>query len=349
MVVGLDIKYSVMLIPVTMFCYLTAIMNPIIILRCKGPHCRKRMRSKYDSFDDDERFDNYDEWLNDSVSLQANGNVTLIKFNHGYVKCDSNCDDCKDKDGAKATCENYNDTEYQSLLLDLANYSIFDIDIPEHLPDYLNKNCSCRDWCSRCDDTDLVALHADEDGLPRHVNGYWNRLQTHCKTWQSDGFDTDSNELCALFDNFYWTMALTIGGFAWLGVVLALMMFMEYTNFHIFYDGKCKFCFRTPCFKKILFTVLLIAPVSFMMVVGIQLKFGNTEDLLNKYFELIGAEFEYDWDTRGVIMFWISMGLAITSILVMILSGKTRRHLRTVISYKRGVEYEGVSWKPHIN
>jgi len=217
-------------------------------------------------------------------------------------------------------------------------------------PDYLNKNCSCRDWCSGCDGTNLVALPGDEDGRPRHVNGYWNRLQTHCKMWQRDGFETENNEMCDLFDRFYWTMALTVGGFVSLGAVFFLMMFMEYTNFHIFYDGKCKVCFRTPRFKKILFTVLLIAPVSFMLIVLIELQYGNnTADLLDQYFDLVGADFDYDWDTRGVRMFWISMGLAITSILVMIFSGTTERHLRTVISYKRGVEYEGVSWKPHMN
>jgi len=351
MVAGLDIKYAVMLIPLTMFCYLTAIMNPMIILRCKGPLCRKRMRSKFDDFSDDPDYANYEEWLSDS-SLQANGNVTLIKFNHGYVICDYNCDDCKGKEDASAACANYNDTEYQSVLKDLEDLSSEypdDPDIPDHLPAYLNKNCSCRDWCSGCDDTNLVALPGDEDGRPRHVNGYWNKLQTHCKMWQRDGFETEDNEMCALFDRFYWTMALTVGAFVSLGAVFFLMMFMEYTNFHIFYDGKCKVCFRTPRFKKILFTFLLVAPVSFMLIVGIRLQYGNTEDLLEKYFELVGAHFEYDWDTRGVIMFWISMGLAMTSILVMIFAGTTQRHLRTVITYKRGVEYEGVSWKPHIN
>jgi len=351
MVVGLDIKYSLMLIPVTLFFYLTAMMNPIIILRCAEPNCRKRMRSVYDDFEDDERFDNYSHWRNGSVSLQANGNVTLISFNHGYVKCGSSCDDCPGKDDASESCENYNDTKYELLLDDLLFYSTIDDNIPDHIPDYLNKNCSCRDWCSNCDDTDLVALPGvpgDEDVSPRHVNGLWTRLQMNCEKWQT-GFGTEGNEMCDLFKRFSFTMILTVTGFAWLWAVLALMMFMEYNNFHIFYDGKCKFCFRTPCFKKILFTLLLIAPVSFMMIVGIELKFGNTEELLNNYFELIGAEFEYDWDTRGVIMFFISMALAILSILSMIFAGKTQRHLRTVISYKRGVVYEGVNWKPHMN
>jgi len=347
MVVGLDIKYAVMLIPLTMFSYLTAIMNPIIILRCTGPHCRDRMRSQFDDFSDS-KYADYSEWRNYSNSLQADGNVTLIKFNHGYVKCDSNCDDCKDKEGASETCANYNDTEYQSLLNDIEELSEHP-DIPEHIPGYLDKNCSCRDWCSGCDDTDLVALPGDEDGRPRHVNGNWYSLKTDCKTWQREGFGSENNEMCELFDRFVWTMALTVGGFAWLGVVLGLMLFMEYTNFHIFYNGKCKICFQTARRKKVLFTVLLIAPVSFMLIVGIQLQYGNTEELLDRYFDLVGAEFKYDWDTRGVIMFWISMGLAMSSILVMMFSGTTQRHLRTVISYKRGVEYEGVSWKPHIN
>jgi len=348
MVLGLNIKYSVMLIPVTMFFYLTAIMNPVIILRCDGPHCRKKMRSIYDDFEDDEKFEDYEEWRNGTANLQANGNVTLLSFKHGYVICDSNCNDCKGKDDASEACENYNDTKYELLLEDLRDLAEEDDRIDDHLPEFMNKNCSCRDWCANCDDTNLVALPGPDDGLPRHVNDYWNELQKNCKTWQID-FGAEDNEMCNLFDRFYRTMALTLVGFCWLLAVLFLMMFMEYTNFHIFYNGKCKFCFRTPRFKKILFTVLLIAPVSFMLIVGLELKSGDTEELLNNYFELVGAKYQYDWDTRGVIMFWISMGLAITSILSMILTGTTERHLRTVISYKRGVVYEGVSWKPHMH
>jgi len=342
MVVGLDIKYAVMLIPLTMFFYLTAILNPIITLRCKGVDCRPRMRSEFD--DDFDGFGNYTHWRNGSASLQSNGNVTLIKFNHGFVKCDSKCDDCAGKDDASETCTDYNDTLYERMLDALA-------DANENLPNYLMPNCSCRDWCSGCDDSDLVSLPGDEDGKHRHMQNNWHKLQKYCEEWEQDLGSVDGeSEMCNLFNTFYYTMVLTVIGFCWLGAVLALMMFMEYTNFHIFYDGKCKCCFRTPWFKKILFTVLLTAPVSFMFFVWYIIVYGDTtEVLLTKYFDLIGAEFDYDWDTTGVLMFWISMGLAILSILVMMFSGTTHRHLRTIISYRRGVEYHGVSWKPHIN
>jgi len=347
MVVGLDIKYSVMLIPVTMFFYLTAIMNPIIELKCVGPNCRKRMHSKFDK--NFSRFDSYEEWRNGSESLQSDGNVTLIRFSHGYVKCDSDCDDCEGKDGASETCTNYNDTEYQLLLDGMENLTESVIGFNHTLPTYLEPNCNCRDWCTNCDDYDLVSLPGDEDGLHRHMQNFWNKLQTNCKAWEME-FGSSDGEMCKLFERFYFTMALTVIGFVWLGAVLVLMMFMEYTNFHIFNDGKCKCCFRTPRFKKILFTVLLTAPVSFMMYIGLKLMYvGNTEELLDKYFELVGAEFEYDWDTRGVTMFWISMALALLSIVVMMLTGTTQRHLRTIINYRRGVEYNGVSWKPHMS
>jgi len=351
MVDGLDIKHSVMLIPLTMFFYLTAMLNPVILLKCKGPNCRVRMHSIFDDFNGtSDGFSNYSEWRNGRANLQSDGNVTLIKFNHGYVRCDSNCDDCEGRKDADKKCKDYDDTSYQLLVGTSKNLTHFFNDTNYSIPDFLIPECDCKDWCSGCD-PDFVALPVDEDdGLHRHAFNYWNKLLKNCEEWELEyGIRSDGGEMCDLFNAFSLTMALTVIGFIWLGAVLTLMMFMEYTNFHIFYGGKCKFCFRTPLFKKILFTVLLTAPVSFMMWTMVQLRYGDTELYLDKYFDLIEAEFNYDWDTRGIKMFWVSIGLAILSIIVMMMSGTTQRHLRTVINYRRGVVYNGVDWKPHMS
>jgi len=343
MVEGLNLKYSLMLIPVTMFIYITAISNPIIKLICKGSYCRESMHSVFD--EDFGDYDNYTMWRNGDASLQSNGSVTLVKFNHGFVSCDSNCDDCTWQEDPPEICEDYNDTEYQLLLDDLDYLSVHENDYNYTLPSYLVPGCKCRDWCSDCDN-DLVSLPGDEDGYHRHAHDYWHQLELRCEVWELELNSTDS-EMCKLFRTFKFNMALTLSAFFWLFSVLALMMFLEYTNFHIFYDGKCKCCFISPAVKKTFFTILLILPVTFMLIVWLRLNNGDIEDMLTKYFNLIGAEFEYDWNTRGFHLFWISIGLGILSVIVMLLSGTTQRHLRTIINYRRGVEYEGVDWKPH--
>jgi len=340
MVEGLNLSNSLLLVPVTMFFYLTAILNPIIILKCTGPNCRVKMRSEFD--DDFGDYDSYDDWRNGTVSLQSDGNVTLIRFKHGFVRCDSDCDDCGWKDDTPETCDDYDDIAYNTLLDDLETYN-------ETLPSYLNPNCSCRHWCDNCDADELVSLPGDEDdGYHRHMQDYWYVLKWNCDGWEEE-FGTDDGELCNLFRTFNFTMTLTVIAFVWLGAVLALMLFMEYTNFHIFNNGKCKCCFISTFWKKVLFTVLLMAPVSFMLIVWMMLVYGNTEEMLDKYFDVVGAEFEYDWMTRGCVMFWISIGFGILSIVAMISAGTTTRHLRTVIDYRRGVEYSGVNWKPHMS
>jgi len=347
MVVGLNLKYSLMLIPATMFFYLTAILNPIIILKCDGPNCRERMRSEFDTYFG--IYTDYDHWRNGSSSLQSDGNVTLVWFSHGHVKCDSNCTDCAWQDEVSDTCTDYNDTQYEHLKITLENLTnTINDDYNYTLPSYLEPNCHCRAWCSECDHYNLVSLPGDEDGKIRHVQNYWNKLVKYCEEWE-ENFGSDEGVMCHLFNTFYITQMLTITAFVWLGCVLALIMFMEYTNFHLFYGGKCKVCFISVRTKKMLFTMLLVAPLTFMMYIGMRLLHGDTELLLTKYFDLVGAKFEYDWDTRGVKTFWVSMGLAFLSIIVMMLSGKTPRHLRIVANYRRGVEYAGVPWKPHMS
>jgi len=334
----------VMLVPVTMFFYITAMLNPIIKLKCVD-NCRVQMRTEYD--DDFGPWDDYAHWRGgDNVTLQSNGNVTLMRFNHGYVKCDTSCDDCEGKENVSETCTDYNDTEFQQLLQKLEDLRETYKDSRNYtLPYWLNPNCSCKVWCSKCDDQDYVALPGD--GKPRQMQNYWNELGKHCREWEQQLNSTKGGEMCKLFDTFQMTMALTVCGILMLGLVLMLMMFMEYTNFHIFYGGRCKFCFISVRAKKVLFTVLLTVPVTFMLVVGVTLVYGNTDEMLNNYFTLIGANFELDWNTNGVYMFWISMALGILSILVMMISGKTTRHLRTIINYRRGVVYSDGNWKPH--
>jgi hypothetical protein len=339
MVVGLDVKFSLMLIPATMFFYVTAILNPVIILKCVGPHCRDRMHSEFDTKFDG--FKDYKTWRNGSANLQSDGNVTLLRFSHGYVICDWNCDDCEGKDHASETCTDYNDTAFEHFRDEISDYN-------ETLPKYLVPDCKCREWCLKCDDYNLVSLPGDEDGKHRHMQNYWDKLVKHCEEWEEE-LGSQEGVMCNLFDTFTFTMTLTIAAFVWLGGVLVLIMFMEYTNFHLFYGGKCKVCFISTRLKKIIFTLLLIAPLSFMMYIGMILWYGDTELLLTKYFDLIGAEFVYDWKTRGVITFFVSMGLAALSIVVMMLSGTTVRHERTIANYRRGVEYPGVYWKPHMN
>lgn len=343
MVKGLNLKYSVMLIPATLFFYITAILNPVILLKCVGDNCREKMRSEFD--DDFGDYANYSDWRNGNASLQSDGNVTLMKFNHGYVKCNSDCDSCGWKDDDDDWCNDYNDTEYEELLADLANLSATVDDYNYTLPFYLDPDCSCREWCSGCDESDLVSLPGD-DGLHRHTQDWWLELHKHCEKWEAE-FGSEENEMCELFHSFTLTMKLTIIAFALLAAVLALMMFMEYTNFHIFYNGKCKVCFISPNAKKALFSILLIAPVSFMVYIYMVLRFGDTEELLNKYFDLIGAEFEYDWNTQGFRMFWISIALGCLSIVVMLFAREHQRHMRTIIGYKRGIPYEGGVWQPH--
>jgi len=342
MVDGLDVKYSVMLVPVTMFFYITAMLNPIIKLICdvdNFDNCREKMRSKWD--DDFGDYADYLDWRGGNRSLQSDGNVTLLGFTHGYVVCDS-CEDCEDNE----TCADYDDNEFQKLLRKLGSLDS-DNDTKDDynwsLPSWLNPNCSCKDWCANCDGQDLVSLPGNGT---RTMNNLWYELLTQCEEWEMELGTTDG-EMCKLFRSFSITMALTVGGILMLGIVWVLMMFMEYTNFHIFYGGKCKFCFISLRVKKVLFTVLLTVPVTFMLIVGVTVVYGPTEELLNNYFRLIGAKFIYIRNTNGVIMFWISMGLGILSILVMMMSGKTTRHLRTIIHYRRGVVYSDGNWKPH--
>jgi len=344
MVDGLDVKYSVMLVSVTMFTYITAMLNPYIMLKCKGDSCREKMRTEYD--DDFGDFQTYSDWRAGNITLQSDGNVTLMRFNHGYVKCDSSCDDCEGKENVSETCTDYNDTQFQELLQKLEDLKLTYNDSDYTLPYWLNPNCSCKVWCSRCDAQDYVSLPGD--GKPRTMQNYWNELEKNCRDWEEELGSTDG-EMCKLFRSFWVTMQLTVSGILMLGLVLMLMMFMEYTNFHIFYGGKCKFCFIPLRAKKVLFTVLLTVPVTFMLVVGVTLQYGDTNEMLDNYFKLIGAETEFDlvWKTKGVYMFWVSMGLGTLSIVVMIMSGKTTRHRRTIINYRRGVVYSDGNWKPH--
>jgi len=335
----------VMLVPVTMFFYITAMLNPIIELECIGEDtCRDSMHSKYD--DNFAKYKNYSHWRGgNNVSLQSHGNVTLMRFNHGYVKCDSSCDDCEGKENASETCTDYNDTEFQ-LLLELLDELNEDENDPFNysLPYWLRPNCSCKDWCAQCDDQDYVQLPGD--GKPRTMQNYWNELSKHCRHWEEELGSTEG-EMCKLFRSFYITMVLTVIGILQLGIVLVLMMFMEYTNFHIFYGGRCKCCFISLRKKKVIYTFLLVVPVTFMLVVGVSFTYGNTDDMLKNYFDLIGAEFHLHWNTKGVWMFWISMALGTLSIVVMMMSGKTTRHLRKIINYRRGVVYDEGNWKPH--
>jgi len=356
MVVGLEIQYSVCLIPVTMLFYLTALLNPIIKLECTGPHCRSKMHSRFDIFTRNDSYNSYDEWRNGTSSLQSDGTVTLLKLTHGYVKCEENCDDCEDKETAEVKCENYNDTQYKELLATLEKLNE---KLPAKynwtLPSYLKLDCKCKDWCPECDHHNLVSLPGDKDGKLQ-VQTYWYQLwgdycfDTQNETWQEGSVESKNNDtMCKLFKRFFIIMTLTVIGFLWLGAVLVIMMFVEYINFHIIFDGKCKFCFCTPCFKKILFTGILTVPFLFMLYIGSELLWlRNMDDLLRDYFEIIGATFKLNYkDTPGVIMFYISMGFAFLSIVATMLSGTTQRHLRTIKNYRRGVEYEGVSWKPH--
>jgi len=361
MVDGLDVKYSMMLVTVTMFFYITAMLNPIIKLHCDGPNCRNRMQSVFDS--DFGIYDNYANWRNGTANLQSDGNVTLMRFHHGYVKCDHRCKDCEGVENASEMCTDYDDTEYQLLLLNLTrlndSYSKFnhthltENDETLHknwsnfswtIPGYLVPNCECREWCKDCSDLNLVSLPGDKY---RHVQNYWNELEKDCLK-REEALNSTEGVMCDMFQTFWFTMALTLTGFGWLGAVLLLMMFMEYTNFHIFYGGKLKCCFISIRVKKALFTVLLSAPVTFMLYIWIKLRHvGDTEEMLTKYFDLIEAQFVFDWKTRGVYMFWISMALGTLSVMAMMMAGKTTRHLRTIIDYRRGVEYKDGNWKPH--
>jgi len=345
MVDGLNVKYSVMLVPVIMFIYITAMLNPIIKLECVGDSCREKMRTEYD--DDFGNYISYAQWrVGVNKTLQSHGNVTLMRFNHGYVKCDSSCNDCKGKENASETCTDYDDKKFQLLLKNLNILKEKYNDSNFTLPYWLNPNCSCKDWCKHCDDQDYVSLPTD--GKHRTMQNYWSELETNCEQWENE-LGPSNGEMCKLFRSFRVTMILAVSGILMLGIVLMLMMFMEYTNFHIFYGGKCKFCFISLRAKKVLFTVLLAVPVTFMLVVGVTLAYGDTEEMLNNYFKFIGAEDQFNivWNNRVVWMFWISMALGALSIVVMMRSGKTTRHLRTIINYRRGVVYSGGKWKPH--
>jgi len=373
MVKGLEIKYSVCLIPVTMLCWLTASLNPIIKLECIGPYCRSKMHSKFDTFIND-NYNSYDEWrISNTTNLQSDGTVTLLKLTHGFVECETNCDDCegkknaiKGKENYKVKCEKYNDPEYKDLLVTLEKLRNLSTEgnVPPGLasynwtlPSWLKLDCQCKDWCTTCDDHNMVSLPGVQYGNNTNhtIQNFWFRLEAkYCKT----GKNNDTT--CKLFSSFSKIMILTVIGFVWLGAVLVFMMFVEYINFHIFWDGKFKFCFCTARFKKLLFTVLLIVPFSFMLYIATELLWLRKMDaLLNDYFENIGATFNVTHhDTYpgvnidhypGVIMFYISIGFAFLSILATMLSGTTPRHLRTIINYRRGVEYDGVSWKPHVD
>merc|ERR1719233_944301 len=169
------------------------------------------MHSKFDNFTLVEKYDSYDEWRNGSASLQSDGNVTLLKFSHGYVKCDSNCDDCEGKDDATEKCADYNHTEYKDLLETL---EFLTENVPSYnwtLRSYLKLDCKCKDWCSDCDDKNLVSLPGDEDGNKRHMQNNWYKLKMHCKDWETRF--NNNGTMCKLFDKFSLTMNLTVIGF----------------------------------------------------------------------------------------------------------------------------------------
>jgi len=337
MVQGLNLYCSMILLPFTIFVFAATMINPIVKLECLEGHgfvCKDRRLSKFD--------DNYDEWRypdgNNMTRLQADGNLTLTRFSHGFVPCYS--DQCKDCTGKKE-CADYNYTQYESLLADIEEYNAnktaeYGVNITDdeliELPGWMVPDCACLEFCGDCDEQHLIKL----PGNMGHVQGLWAFLD--CQEITREWMLPNEEPVCDLFNNFF--KVVTAGAMALLGIGVTFMWmcFLEYVNFHLFCSGNCKCLFISPWKKKIMFVVMLTGPL-FLLIWLLMNLYQETDRKLNAYFDAVGVAYKYNWNTRGYIMWWICIGNVCLSILAILVAGKTERHLVTMNNYRRGIDY----------
>jgi len=290
MVDGVEVKVTSFFWPITWFVMFLALMNPLVVLECVGDHCRHNYVSEYDG-------DNYTTWYGNGMWLQATGNLTIQKLTHGFVNCESECNDCEESD-----CKNWNYTGMKQLDKALQKHDT-------SLPSFLTTMCYCDDFCEGNCENGLIALPGDNT-----VNSKW--LKMDCKATEKS-FDAKNGEICGLVDLYQWVYIVTIACLVFMVLLQLTMLALEYVNFESFLDGRCKCLFCPFWVKKSLYIFLACVCLAAQLYTFITV-YTDTENKLDAYFEIIDGEFRYDWNTRGFYLFITAIAGSCVTIFTMI-------------------------------
>jgi len=292
MVEGVEVKVPSFFWPVTCFVMFLALMNPFVKLECVGDHCRTNYVSKYDG-------DNYTVWWDDGAWMQASGNLTIEDLNHGWVNCESKCDDC-----GEADCEDW----------DYGGMKELDEALQQHgsaLPSFLTTMCYCADFCEGNCTNGLIALPGNNT-----VNSKW--ISMDCKALEAS-FNAPSGKICGLVELYTWAYIVSVTCLVFMVLLQFTMLGLEYVNFDSFLDGRCRCLFCPYWVKKSLYITMATVCLAAQLYTFLTLT-NNTDEKLDDYFEAIDGKvvFTYDWGTRGYRLFITAIAGSCVTICTMV-------------------------------
>jgi len=277
MVEGVEVKVPSFFWPVTCFVMFLAAMNPLVKLNCLK-NCKENYVSEFDG-------EAYIKWRGDTW-LQADGNLTMFKLTHGYVHCENSCNDCDEEN-----CKFWNYEEMKKLDRAIKNRTNYNSSLPE----FLTTMCYCADFCEDKCKNGFIALPGNDS-----MDANWEDMD--CKKLEADHNATDSGKICGLVDLYRRAHILTIACLVMMIILQITMLGLEYVNFDSFLDGRCKCLFCPYWIKKTLYIFLACVCLGVQLYTFLPVK-EKTDEKLDAYFDVINAEFEYDWHTRGYYLF----------------------------------------------
>jgi len=282
MVEGVEVKVPSFFWPVTCFLMFLAGMNPIVKLKCVPLEGEDNCKTKYVSVYD---VQNYSIWRNETW-LQANGNLTMLKLTHGIVNCEDECNDCDEDD-----CDEWDYGNMRQLDDALRVYN-------KSLPSFLTEMCNCADFCKDNCTNGLIALPGNNS-----MNAQW--IDMDCKKLEAErnaAANGNSGKICGLVELYRMAYILSVVTLVLMVLLQVTMLGLEYVNFDSFLEGKCRCLFCPYRIKKSLYIFWACVCLGAQLYIYLLIT-GETNEKLDRYFEVINGNFEYDWDTRGNYLF----------------------------------------------
>jgi len=303
MVEGVEVKVPSIFWPVTLFVMFLALMNPFVLLECDGDHCRHYYVSERDT--------EYDAWK--MGWLQASGNLTINGLTYGLVTCENKCDDC-----GEDHCKNWNYT----------GMKIFDDRLKDkgtQLPDFLTEMCFCADFCEKCDNG-LIPLPGNNT-----ANSQW--IYMDCVAMEAN-YSATNGEICGLVELYKNAYIVSVTCLVFMTLLQITMLGLEYVNFDSFLDGRCRCLFCPFWVKKSLYILMASLCLVAQLYTFIKLD-SDTENKLKEYFKVINGEFNYNWNTRGYILFITAIVGSCITICTMLAMPKVERQKKK--SYRNDI------------
>jgi len=307
MIEGVEVKVPLFFWFFTVFVMFLAIVNPLVELECLSK-CKKKYVSKYDR-------EAYANWTD--TNMQAKGNLTLEKLTHGWVNCEAECHDCDDK----KECKNW-DYEYMKLFDRNLTYWTNSSNWPnptswselphlptKSLPTFLTQLCNCSDFCEDCKDG-LIPLPNTTT-----VNKQW--IDMKCTKMEKALGVNGKGKVCPLVNLYKEAYIVIITCLVFMAVLELTMLGLEYVNFDSFLDGRCRFLFLPYWVKKTFYIGLACLCLILQLYTYITVR-TKTDKRLEAYFEAIDADFNFNWGTRGRILFIMAIVSSCLTIFTML-------------------------------